>query len=270
MEQVGWSDGGTRSLSDQAILVVDIGNTSTSLGIFKRGRVCNKQFLETRLLTVPYVRECIERTLGTSMPVGAILASVAKPSVKGIWVKDIKEVTGLVPLELSHKMDIGIPISYPHPETIGADRLANAAAAAVRYGTPVIVADFGTALTFDIIDAVNGYVGGVIAPGIPLMFDYLHERTAKLPFVKPGKVKSAIGKSTEEAIRIGTQIGYQGMVKEILKRIRKDLGRRKVALCATGGYAEWILKGINEECILASDLTLYGLAQIWKNESSIH
>ncbi|NCC50369.1 MAG: type III pantothenate kinase [Spartobacteria bacterium] len=250
-------------MTTQRILVVDIGNTSTSLGMYTRGRVCHMRFLKTSELTAASLAAALDGTLRGSGVSGAIMACVAAPKIKKTWTKGIQARAGVVPLDVSARMDIGIPVTYPEPETIGADRLANAVGASARYGTPVIVADFGTALTFDVVDAVQGYIGGVIAPGLPLMFDYLHERTAKLPYVHPGTVQRAIGKSTEEAIRIGTQIGYQGMVKEILRHIRNELGRENVPLCATGGYAKWILEGSGEDCVVAPDLTLYGLVRIY-------
>ena len=105
------------------------------------------------------------------------------------------------------------------PKTIGPDRLANAVAARQRFGAPVVVVDFGTAVTFDVVDAKGNYVGGIIAPGLAAMTDYLHEKTALLPKIKIREVKTAIGKSTEQAMLIGAVHGYRGLVRELIARI---------------------------------------------------
>jgi type III pantothenate kinase len=109
---------------------------------------------------------------------------------------------------VSHKITLGVGIDYPKPETIGADRLANAAAAVALYGSPAIVVDFGTAVTFDVISAAGDYAGGVIAPGLNAMTDYLHNRTALLPRVSLREPHRAIGRSTVEAMRSGAIHGY--------------------------------------------------------------
>ena len=150
----------------QTILAIDIGNTSITLGLYRNGKVSRVQ----RVLAQRSLRKLIQTYLGTRKVSGVCISSVV-PTVNAAWEKAaIAVVQGPVYL-LSYQSDIGIPIDYPKPASIGADRLANACAAAHLLGTPVVVADFGTALTFDIVDRHKGYVGGVIAPGIPLMFE---------------------------------------------------------------------------------------------------
>ena len=147
-------------------------------------------------------------------------------------------------------------------EKIGADRLANAAAAAKLLGTPSVVCDFGTALTFDIIDAKRGYIGGIICPGLPLMFDYLAEKTALLPRVKPSKTKAVVGRNTEQAMQIGARLGYRGMVREILQSLETELGVKQLPVCCTGGYAGWIFKDWDVAATIDPNLTLKGLGII--------
>jgi type III pantothenate kinase len=154
---------------------------------------------------------------------------------------------------------MGIGIRYPKPESIGPDRLANAVALAHMHGAPGIVIDFGTAVTFDILSADKFYIGGVIAPGLRLMTDYLHERTALLPRVDLREPTSAIGQSTEQAILAGAAIGYRGMVKGILEALKKELGSKDAHIVATGGDAEWIISGMGERIAVDPDLTLHGL-----------
>lgn len=231
-------------------LVIDIGNTSTSLGVWRKGRVANVQRTESKIPALEL----------KTIPERAVIASV-KPGVNARWKRFLKEQGVQSVLEVSHKKEIGIPISYPKPEKIGSDRLANACEAAAICGAPVVVCDFGTALTFDIIKKEEGYAGGIICPGLPLMFDYLSEKTALLPHINPVKTTRVIGKSTAEAMRIGARLGYRGMVREILGELKRELGRH-TKVCATGGFAKWVLDGFDESIVIDPKLTLKGIGRI--------
>jgi type III pantothenate kinase len=185
------------------------------------------------------------------------------PRLNGVWAAQLRKTAGVPPLIVSHRLNLGVKVNYPKPSTIGADRLANACAAVDRYGAPVIVADFGTAVTFDVVSADGAYIGGVIAPGLPLMTDYLYERTALLPWIRLKGAFGHVGRSTVEAMRIGAKIGYSGMVREIVKYLQKGLGPTRFRLCATGGFAEWALEGLDMPFAIDPDLTLYGLSRIF-------
>jgi type III pantothenate kinase len=161
---------------------------------------------------------------------------------------------------------LGVGIDYPQPASIGADRLANAASAVALFGAPVVVVDFGTAVTFDIISAEKNYVGGVIAPGLEVMTDYLYQRTALLPKITPAEPASAIGKSTRAAMLAGAVFGYRGLVKQILTEIKHELhkskpakNRKRLKVIATGGYAELIAAKLPEIDLVHPRLTLEGL-----------
>jgi type III pantothenate kinase len=162
-------------------------------------------------------------------------------------------------IEVSHKVKLGAGIDYPRPSSIGADRLANAAAVHALYGSPAVVVDFGTAVTFDILSPRGDYIGGVIAPGLAAMTDYLYQRTALLPCIQPAEPASAIGKSTREAMLAGTVHGYRGLVREIIAQIRRELGVRRLRVIATGGYAELIAAKLPEISTTHPSLTLEGL-----------
>jgi type III pantothenate kinase len=162
-------------------------------------------------------------------------------------------------LRVSSKVKLGLEIDYPTPRTIGADRLANAASAVVFYTPPVVVVDFGTAVSFDIISRERKYVGGVIAPGLEAMTDYLHQRTALLPKISLLEPPSVIGKSTRHAMLAGAVHGYRGLVRQILEEIKEELGARKLRVVATGGYAELIAARLPEIQAVRPDLTLEGL-----------
>lgn len=162
---------------------------------------------------------------------------------------------------LSCSSDLGIGIDYPNPHQIGADRLANAVAAVHHYGSPCVVVDFGTAVTFDVIGTGNVYLGGVIAPGLAAMSDYMVQNTALLPAINPHEPEHAIGKSTEEAMHAGAVYGYRGLVKEILLRLGEELDGNPVVV-ATGGDAALIARGVPVIGKVDPDITLDGLRLI--------
>jgi type III pantothenate kinase len=240
-----------------SILVIDIGNTSTSVGYYRNGKVSGVGRCASRFKSHDEPQAII-----SAKPVDAVVIASVVPPVNARWKRVLKSAGLPAPLFVSHKLDLGVPVNYPKPENIGADRLANAAAAARLFGTPSVVCDFGTALTFDVIDGERGYIGGVICPGLPLMFDYLSEKTALLPHVKPVKTKSVVGRNTKQAMQIGAQLGYRGMVREILYSLEKDLGVKKLPVCCTGGYAGWIFKDWDVEAVIDPKLTLKGLGFI--------
>src|SRR5215510_14397555 len=163
-------------------------------------------------------------------------------------------------LWLDWKLKLGVAIDYPKPQSIGADRLANAAAVAELYGCPAIVVDFGTAVTFDVVSERRSYVGGVIAPGLEAMTNFLYQRTALLPRLSLKEPHRAVGKSTVQAMRSGAIFGYRGLVREILARIKAEqFPRKKVAIVATGGYARLIASQVPEIAVIHPHLTLEGL-----------
>jgi type III pantothenate kinase len=162
---------------------------------------------------------------------------------------------------LGQDSPLGLGIDYPLPGQIGADRLANAAGVLTRHGAPAIIIDFGTAVTFDVISAEPAYCGGVIAPGLGAMSAYLPGKTALLPVIELEEPVSAIGKSTEHAMRAGAVFGYRGLVKEIIARIRAELGGTP-KIIATGGDAALIARGVKEIDAVDPDITLDGLRQV--------
>ncbi len=159
---------------------------------------------------------------------------------------------------VTHESPLGYGFELDTPEQIGHDRLANVVALKERYGAPAIAIDFGTAVTFSVISANGNFAGGVIAPGMDCMTDYLASKTAQLPRVNPEKYASAIGKNTLEALRIGAVAGHRGMVREILREIISEIGG-DVKVVATGGGATFAAEGLPEISSVDLDLTLEGL-----------
>jgi len=161
---------------------------------------------------------------------------------------------------LDWKLRLGVTIDYPKPQSIGADRLANAAGVADLYGCPAIVVDFGTAVTFDVVSGRRSYIGGVIAPGLEAMTNFLYQRTVLLPRLSLKEPHCAVGKSTVEAMRSGAIFGYRGLVREILARIKAEqFSRKKVTVVATGGYARLVASQLPEVAVVHPHLTLEGL-----------
>jgi type III pantothenate kinase len=188
-----------------------------------------------------------------------VLASVVPKNVPDL----IESQKGKDIVQVSTEIELGIDVDFPNPSSIGADRLANASAVAERAKDqqPIIVVDFGTAVTFDIVDKRPAYVGGIIAPGLDAMSNYLHSRTALLPLIDLKRPEFPIGKSTEQAMLSGAFYGYRGLVKEIIGQIEEQL-QRKAKVIATGGYAELISNELPEIHSVEPSLTMDGLHKI--------
>lgn len=235
-------------------LLIDNSNSFTKFALASREKLGAVRRCATRDLDAPTVHRMVR-----GWRFDAVVVSSVVP-LKGELLARTLDDWPL--LRVSHKTNLGVGVDYPRPESIGADRLANAAAAPHYFGAPVVVVDFGTAVTFDIIDRHRNYVGGVIAPGLEAMTDYLHQRTALLPKITLLEPPSAIGKSTKHAMLAGAVFGYRGLVREILSEIRSELGARRLKVVATGGYAELIAAGVDEINEVQPNLTLDGLRLI--------
>ena len=233
-------------------LLIDVSNSFTKVAFASTKRLRRPARVATVSLTSRFLRDLLQR-----QPVGAIVVCSVVPAKN----REIKKAAGATPIIwLNARSRIGVGIRYPSPSSIGADRLANAAAVSVLYGAPAIVVDFGTAVTFDIVAANKTYIGGVIAPGLESMTNFLYQRTALLPKLSLQEPRRAVGKSTIEAMRAGAIYGYRGLVREIIAKIREqEFGRGRVKVIATGGYASLIARKLPEIDKVDSDLTLQGL-----------
>ena len=162
------------------------------------------------------------------------------------------------PLVARARLDWGFDIRIDNPEEVGADRLLNALAAHRRFGGPLVVVDFGTATTFDVVETDGGYLGGVIAPGINLSLEALHQAAARLPRIGMGRPQSVIGRGTVAAMQSGVYWGYVGMVEGLVARIQGEYGG-KLRVVATGGLAPLFSEGTLVIEHIEPDLTLDGL-----------
>lgn len=158
--------------------------------------------------------------------------------------------------------DIGIEVKVDRPSEVGADRLVNALAAQRKYGTPLIIVDFGTATTFDVVAKSGAYIGGVIAPGVNLSLEALHQAAAKLPNVAVEKPERVVGTSTVSAMQSGIYFGYLSMIEGIIMRIEEECGLA-MQVVATGGLASLFARGTHRIHHLDADLTMQGLKLIY-------
>lgn len=243
------------------LLLFDIGNTHTHAGLADNRRVVKQTNIPTREWFGGDAPALVKRFAGRNKIEGVALCSVVPRATP--LARKFAAQPGASFFELTSKTVRGIGIDYPKPKTIGPDRLANAVAARKCFGAPVVVVDFGTAVTFDVVDSKGNYSGGIIAPGLAAMTDYLHEKTALLPKIKIREVKTTIGKSTEQAMLIGAVHGYRGLVRELVAELKRELKTKRLPVVATGGYAKLIASKLPEISAVEPDLTLEGLRLSW-------
>lgn len=247
------------------LLLLDIGNTHCHVGLASPTRRLAHADLPTRDLAEPSRALGVLHRLTRGEPLaGAALCSVVpRATVEATAL--LRRHFRIRPLVLTHDTVRGLDLDYPRPGTIGPDRLANAIAARQSFGAPSLVVDFGTAVTFDIIDARGCYVGGIIAPGLSAMTDYLHEKTALLPRIRIRNITVAYGRSTEQAMLVGAVHGYRGLVRELIANVKRDLGAVRLPVVATGGYGRLIARGVPEFTAVRPHLTLDGLLLFWRH-----
>lgn len=244
------------------ILLFDIGNTNTHVGLANGQRVVRHTDIPTTAWLAGKAAKQLKSFVGAAKLEGAAICSVvprATPKIQAM----VRALWKLRAVVLTPTTLRGVGIDYPRPNTIGPDRLANAVAARHRFGAPSVVVDFGTAVTFDVVDARGNYVGGIIAPGLAAMTDYLHEKTALLPRIQIREVKSPVGKSTEHAMLVGAVLGYRGLVRELIAELKRELKVKLLPVVATGGYAKLIAAKLPAISAVEMNLTLEGLRLVW-------
>jgi type III pantothenate kinase len=255
------------------LLVLDVGNTKTAVGVYSEGKWIADWRITTHLdhLADEYyvLLKSLLEDAGLSFQAlsGAALASVVPP-LTATFEELIIRTLGTRPVVVGPAVRTGIQIQIENPREVGADRIANTAAVHKLHGGPAIVLDLGTATTFDVVSKNGDYLGGAIAPGLGIAADALVRRTAKLPKVELKFPESAIGKNTVAAMQSGLVIGYVGLVKELVSRLKKELGGNPKVI-ATGGMAEMIAAWTEVIDVVSPRLTLEGIRIIYElNEST--
>lgn len=247
------------------ICAVDIGNTSTAAGLLAGAEVRARTSLRTDATAAPKaIWAEIARGLGDRIDVeGAIVCSVVPKATPAV-MQAIRAGAGVEPVEFAAKTPIGITNRYEPPSDVGADRLANAYAAWKLYGLPAIIVDIGTALTVDCINEQAEYLGGVIAPGIGISLDALHNRTAMLPKVELEPPPRVLGTSTVSSIQSGVTHGHSLMIAGLVDKLRDELAfGPETRVIITGGYTAVLgpqLEAVST--LIEPELTLKGLALI--------
>ena len=253
------------------LLAIDVGNTNIVLGVFEGTKLVHSwRLLTLRERTADEVGLMVTGLFGheriePSAITGVVMASVVPP-LTPIMEGMVRRYFGRDTLVVDPVTNAGMPILYKNPAEVGADRIANSLAAYEQYGRtegrPLIVADLGTATTFDAVTAKGEYLGGVICPGPQIAAEALFQRAARLPRVDVRKPSTVIGQSTVGAIESGLFYGYLGMVEGLITRMSAELGGR--ALCiATGGLAPLIAPETTMIQHVDADLTLHGLRLVW-------
>lgn len=251
------------------IFVLDSGNTHTVLGVFKDDQLKYEWRIKTDRHKTEDEFGILIKTLfdfkGISFSdvKGLIISSVVPPLIEALE-KMSYDYFGIKPLIIGrHEIDTVLKMNYPYPKEVGADRIVNAVAAIEKYGTPLIIVDFGTATTYCYVNEDEEYSGGLITPGISISMDALFSRASKLPkigILKPDKV---IGKSTVEAMQSGLFYGYVGQVDGIIKKMVEEVGKKPIVV-ATGGLAPLIADSSEMIDHVDSHLTLEGLHIIYQ------
>jgi type III pantothenate kinase len=253
------------------LLVIDVGNTNTVLGLFDEGQLMHDWRIRTEIdhtideygVLIYNLYQSIRMKAKEIKAVTAIIISCVVPPMLNILEPLCVKYFNIKPLIVGPGIKTGMPIFYDNPKEVGADRIVNAVAAYDKYRKESIIVDFGTATTFDYVSPKGEYMGGCIAPGIVISSEALFARASKLPRVEFGKPKTIITKDTVSAIQAGIMFGYAGLVDGIVNRMKVEVKTNPFVI-ATGGLARVVAQEAKSIDKIEEMLTLDGLRIIYE------
>ena len=250
------------------ILVIDVGNTNIVFGVYRGQDLLQHWRLSTdQTATEDEYGLMMVQALSISgyevKEIEGVIISSVVPPLMPVLEKICSRYLQREPLVVGPGIKTGLNIRYEDPREVGADRIVNAVAAIERYGTPLLVVDFGTATTFDYIDQKGQYIGGAITPGIGISTEALYQKAAKLPRIELAAPKSVIGRNTVQSMQAGIIHGFAGQVDGIVRKVKMEYDQN-IKVIATGGYADLIAAESTEIDQVDSLLTLHGLRLIYE------
>lgn len=256
------------------VLVVDVGNTNITCGVFKENQLITHWRLSSKIsrtedeIWLKLKVLCDLENIDLQQITGLALGSVV-PSITTLFTRLVEKRLSVKFIEMGPDIKTGITIRYDTPGAVGADRICNAVAGFHKFGGPLIIVDFGTATTFDVISAGAEYLGGIIAPGLESAATSLHIMAAKLPAVDLKFPPALIGTTPESSMQSGIMYGGAEMVEGVIKRLRAEMGARTHVI-ATGGLASILLPELPSVNAVEPDLTLEGLYRVYQLNTTAH
>lgn len=251
------------------ILVIDVGNTNITYGVYEKGelqatfRIATKQARTSDEYGVLLAEMLKIRKMDIEQIEGTIIASVVSDVMHSL-TGSIVRYTGRTPLIVGPGVKTGIKVATENPRAIGADRIVDAVAAYEKYGGPVLVLDFGTATTYDLVSGDGSFMAGITAPGVRISAEALWERTAMLPKIEIRKPKSILAQETVSSMQAGLFYGQIGQTEYIIKKVKEESGFKDLKVVATGGLGRIIADATDSIDIYDSSLTLDGLYMIYE------
>ena len=261
----------SENLFNKTIMVIDVGNTNTVFALINKGGIWHKWRMSTIVNRTAdeyetHLKVFLENI--NNLELFDVVISSVVPAVNYELKSYIENIFNITPKIIGDNIFPNLNVSLERPDEVGADRLVNSLAANCIFGGPIIVIDFGTATTFDVVDKKGSYIGGIISPGVNLSMDALDKATARLPRIAITKPDKVIGDNTITAMQSGIFWGYIGLLEGMISRIRIEYNN-DMKVVATGGLAKLFKPYTNIIDFIDEDLTLKGIALTWDFELDI-